>query len=307
MRKTFKLDRIQTMQAYVFNTRLPKFQDRRLREAFTLAFNFEEMNRKLFYGAYARTTSYFQNSELSADGLPDAAELKVLEPLRGKIPDAVFDKNFTLPNYSDPSKEREYLREANQLLLSAGYERKGTQLVDSRTGKPLSVEFLGADPTSELIFSPLVRSLQRLGIQAKINIVDPTQYIDRMRNFDFEMTTDQFGQSESPGNEQRDFWSSAAAKSPGSRNTIGIENPAIDQLVNDIIYAPDRAALVAASRALDRVLLWEYYTIPQWFSPNVRLAYWTRLVLPPEQPKYGGVDPFSWWAKEAEKSTAAAN
>ena len=306
IRKTFKLDRIQPMQAYVFNTRLPKFQNRRVREAFTLAFNFEEMNRKLFYGAYARTTSYFQNSELASSDLPGEAELKYLEPLRGKIPDEVFDETFNLPNYSDPSKERDYLRQANDLLLSAGYERKGTQLVDSRTGKPLSVEFLGADPTSELIFSPLVRSLQRLGIKASIEIVDPTQYIDRIRNFNFEMTTDLFGQSESPGNEQRDFWSSQAAKSPGSRNTIGIENPAVDQLVNDIIYAPDRPSLVAASRALDRVLLWEYYVIPQYFTPNVRLAYWSTLVLPEKQPGYLGIDPFSWWTQDAAKLPASA-
>ena len=306
IRKTFKLDRIQPMQAYVFNTRLPKFQDRRVREAFTLAFNFQQMNRKLFYGAYARTTSYFQNSELASKGLPGDAERKYLEPLRGKIPDDVFDKTFSLPDYSDPSKERDYLRQANDLLLSAGYERKGTELVDSKTGQPLSVEFLGADPTSELIFAPLMRALQRLGIQARIEIVDPTQYVERIRNFNFEMITDQFGQSESPGNEQRDFWSSQAAKSPGSRNTIGIANPAVDQLVDDIIYAPNRTALVAASRALDRVLLWEYYAIPQWFTPNLRLAYWAKLVLPEKQPGYSGIDSFSWWTTEAAKSMSPA-
>lgn len=306
IKTTFDLERIQPMQAYVLNMRLPKFQDRRVRKALTLAFNFEEMNRRIFYGAYTRTDSFFENSELASSGLPSEAELEYLEPLRGQIPEEVFTEEFTLPDYSDPTSAREYLRRANDLLLEAGYERQGTRLVDSETGEPLTIEFLGSDPTSELILMPFARSLERLGIDTSVSIVDPTQYIERMRNFNFEVTTDIFGQSESPGNEQRDYWSSPAADTPGSLNTPGIKNPAVDQLVNDIIYAPNREELIAATRALDRVLLHEYYVVPQWHTPKIRLAYWTKLILPEEQPSYLGIDPFSWWTEAAEKQQAAA-
>ena len=307
IRKTFDLDRIQPMQAFVMNLRLPKFQDRRVRKALTLAFNFQEMNRRIFYGAYARTTSFFQNSELASHGLPSKAELKYLDPLKGKIPDEVFTQEFKLPDYSEPSKVREYLRQANDLLLQAGYERRGTELVNPKTGEPLSVDFLGSDPTSEIVMTPFANALKRLGIKATINIVDPNQYVERMRNFNFEITTDMFSQSESPGNEQRDFWSSRAAKTPGSRNTAGIANPAVDQLVDDIIHAPDRESLVAATRALDRVLLFEYYVVPQWYIAKVRLAYWDKLQLPEKQPGYLGIDPFSWWVKSAGSDQAAAD
>jgi len=308
IRKTIDNAQVQSMQAYVFNNRLPKFQDRRVRKALTLAYNFEEMNRTLFFGLYQRIDSYFDNSELSATGLPSERELKYLEPLKGQIPDEVFTEEFTLPVYGDAASTRNYLREALGLLKEAGYELKGTTLVDAKTGDPFTIEFLGNDPSDSRVLEPFARQLKRLGIQTNVRIVDTNQYIERMNNFDFEAVGMRYpGQSLSPGNEQRDFWSTVAADAPGSRNYAGIKNPAIDQLIDDIVYAPSRDDLVAATRALDRVMLWEYYVVPQWYKSEDWLAYWDKFGMPEKQPAYSGIDSFSWWIKAAEKDTASAN
>ncbi|WP_442880069.1 extracellular solute-binding protein [Aurantimonas sp. A2-1-M11] len=308
IRKTIDSGQVQSMQAYVLNNRLEKFQDRRVRKALTLAYNFEEMNRTLFFGLYERMHSYFENSELAAKGLPSERELAYLEPLRGQIPAEVFTEEFALPTYNDPGAARNYLREALGLLKEAGYELRGTTLVDAETGAPFTIEFLGNDPMDTRTLEPLARQLNRLGIQTEVRIVDTNQYIERMNNFEFEVAGLRYpGQSLSPGNEQRDFWSTTAADAPGSRNYSGIKNPAIDQLINDIVYAPSREDLVAATRALDRVLLWEYYVIPQWYKAEDWLAYWDKLQMPEKGPAYNGIDPFSWWTKSAETEKAAAN
>ncbi|WP_078708945.1 extracellular solute-binding protein [Consotaella salsifontis] len=291
---------VESMQAYVLNNRLPKFQDRRVRQALTLAFNFEEMNRTLFYNSYKRITSYFANSELAATGLPSEGELKFLEPLRGQIPDEVFTKEFTLPVYDDAAATREHLRQALDLFKQAGYELKGTSLVNAKTGEPFTIEFLGDDPTDSRTLEPFARQLQRLGIKTNIRIIDTNQYVERMTNFDFEvMAAKYYPQSLSPGNEQRDFWSSKAADSPGSRNYAGIKSPVIDKLVDTIVYADNRDDLVAATRALDRVMLWEYYVVPQWYKDTIWLAYWNKFGMPETAPEYAGIDPYSWWIKDA--------
>ncbi|MBO0905754.1 extracellular solute-binding protein [Jiella sonneratiae] len=294
---------VESMQAYVLNNRLAKFQDRRVREALTLAYNFEDMNRTLFFNLYQRMTSYFDNSELASRGLPDERELKFLEPLKSEIPPEVFTQEFKLPVYTDNQSTRENLRKAYELLKEAGYERKGSRLVNAKTGEPFTIEMLGDDPTDARTLQPFADSLKRLGIDASIRIVDSNQYIERLTNFNFELVgIKYYPQSLSPGNEQRDFWSSQAADSPGSRNYAGIKNPAIDKLVNDIVYAKDREDLVAATHALDRVMLWEYYVVPQWYKAETWLAYWDKFGMTGRHPAYSTVDPFAWWAKSAEKS-----
>ncbi|MCD2471777.1 extracellular solute-binding protein [Jiella sp. MQZ9-1] len=298
---------VASMQAYVLNNRLPKFQDRRVREALTFAFNFQEMNRTLFYGLYQRQLSYFENSELAAKGLPSPGELQFLTPLKAKIPPEVLTEEFKLPVYTDEKSTRENLRKAYDLLKQAGYALKGTRLVD-KSGKPLAIEMLGNDPSDTRTLEPYARSLRRLGIDATVRIVDSNQYIERMQNFDFEMTAMKYyPQSLSPGNEQRDFWSSAAADAPGSRNYAGIKNPAVDTLINDIVYAKNREDLVAATRALDRVMLWEFYVVPQWYKPEDWIAYWNKFGMSGKHPAYSSVDPYAWWIKAAAKDAATGS
>lgn len=285
----------QPMQAFVINSRLDKFKDRRVREALTLAFDFESMNRTLFFDLYARTDSYFEGGELASSGLPEGRELEILEAYRGQIPDDVFDKPFELPVYEGNKREdRKYLSRAFKLLKEAGYERKGSRLVGS-DGQVFAIEFLGDDPTDSRITAPYIEQLRKLGIDASMRIVDGNQYINRVRNFDFEMVTSGFRQSFSPGNEQREFWSSASADTPGSRNLIGIKNPVVDDLVDKIIFAKDRAELVALTHALDRVLLWNFYVVPQWHNPDIWIAWWNKFGIPESQPVYAGVDIDSWW------------
>ncbi|MFC0192393.1 extracellular solute-binding protein [Aureimonas pseudogalii] len=289
---------VRSMQAYVLNNRLPKFSDPRVRKALTLAFNFEDMNRTLFYGLNERISSYWYNSELAATGLPSEAELKYLEPLRGQIPDEVFTQPFKLPVYDTQASTREYLRDALALFREAGYVLKGTALIDPATGAQMTIEILGDDPSDNRILEPYARQLERLGIRTNVRIVDTSQYVDRMTNFDFEVVgIAYYPQSISPGNEQRDFWGSAAARAPGSRNYAGVNSPIVDKLIDDIVYAPDRPSLVAATRALDRVMLWNWYVVPQWTRTETWLAAWNKFGMPATQPAYAGIDPFSWWVK----------
>ncbi|WP_182086062.1 extracellular solute-binding protein [Aureimonas sp. ME7] len=284
------------MQGFVMNTRRDKFADPRTRRALTLAFNFEEMNRSLFYGLYKRTTSYFQGTELASSGLPSEAELQLLEPLRAEIPPEVFTTPFTLPDYSTANADRTYLREAFELLTAAGWKRQGSQLVNAK-GEPFRIEFLAYDPSSSRTIDPFANQLKRLGIETTTRIVDASQYQALSDNFEFDIVTDVLAQSLSPGNEQRDFWSSAAASQPGSRNAAGIRDPAVDALIEKIIYAPDRESLVTATHALDRVLLWNFYLVPQWHNPEIWLAYWDKFGMPEKRPAYAGLDPYSWWVK----------
>ncbi|KAA0573949.1 ABC transporter substrate-binding protein [Azospirillum sp. B21] len=295
----------QGMQAFVFNIRRPIFQDRRVREALNYLFDYEWTRANLSYGLYQRTKSYFANTELASTGLPSPAELKLLEPFRGQIPDEVFTKPYEPPKTDASGNIRGNLRTALGLLKEAGWELKNGKLVNAQ-GQPFRFEILLVQADMERIVQPFVRNLERAGIEAQIRVVDSAQYQNRTDNFDYDMIIERFAQSLSPGNEQRDYWESSRADQPGSRNAIGIKNPAIDKLVETLIAAPDRDALITATRALDRVLLWNWYVIPHWHDTVYRVAYWNRFSHPAVAPKYGLGFTDSWWI-DADKNAKLAN
>ena len=286
----------QPMQCFVFNLRHPQLADRRVRQAFNLAFDFEWANKTLFYGQYTRVSSYFQGSELAAPSqLPQGRELEILNEVKDQVPPEVFTAVHTNPVNNSPEDLRANLRKAMQLLKDAGYEVKDGVLTNTKTGQPLTVEFLLVSPLFERIVQPYIDNLNRIGIKAKLRMVDSAQYTRRVDGFDYDIIVGNFPQSDSPGNEQRDFWGSEAASREGSRNLIGIKDPAIDKLVDHVIFAKNREELVAASRALDRVLLWNDFVVPQWFAPKVRIAYWNRYGQPETLP---GLTPGFmqvWW------------
>ena len=302
------------MQSFAFNTRRDKFKDPRVRRAFNLAFDFEEMNKALFFGQYQRIDSYFEGTELawnwqpegenapegakpaSVSGKPEGKELEILESVRNQVPPEVFTTPYTNPKGGSPEAVRANLREALRLLKEAGYEVKDRQLVNVKTGEQMVVEFLLSEPTFERVALFLKPSLERLGITMTVRTVDDSQYENRLRNWDFDIVLGSWPQSLSPGNEQRGFWGSQAADAAGSRNFVGIKNPAIDVLIDRVIYAKDREELVAASRAMDRVLLWNHYVIPQWTYGKVRTARWDRFGRPEKMPFYGmSAFPTIWW------------
>ncbi len=293
------------MQGFAMNLRRPQFQDRKVRQALTIALDFEAMNRKLFFGLNTRTDSYFEGGELASSGLPTGKELAILEPFRDKLPPELFTEEFKLPVYDSPQAERQYLRPAVQLLGEAGWKISGGKLVNA-AGEQFRIEILGNNPTDEVISNSYIDTLRKIGIDASLRIVDPSQYVNRYRNFDFDMVTVQLPQSASPGNEQRDYWSSAAADAPGSRNLMGIKDPVIDQLTERVIFATDRDDLLAATHALDRVLLWNYYVVPQWHRAVVWLAYWNKFGRPEKQPTYQGWDPESWWIDKDREAALIA-
>jgi microcin C transport system substrate-binding protein len=289
------------MQGFVYNTRRPVFQDLRVRRALAYAFDFDWMNKNLFFGSYTRTRSYFSNSELASRGLPSPEELKILEPFRGKIPEEVFTKEYVPP---DGSNQRESAREALRLLGEAGWVVKGQKLVNAKTGEPMNFEILLSDPTWERIALPFAKSLERLGVTARVRTVDSAQYQNRTDNFDFDMVVTVWGESLSPGNEQRDFWGSVAAAAPGSRNLAGIKDPSVDKLIDLVIAAPDRKSLITRVQALDRVLLWGAYVIPHWHINLFRVVYWDRFGRPSVNPKYAlGFN--TWWV-DPQKEAALA-
>jgi len=293
------------MQAFVFNMRRPKFQDPRVRRAFNLAFDFEEMNKQIFFGQYKRISSYFEGTELASAGLPEGKEKEMLEAVRDKVPPEVFTKEYTNPVGGNSDAVRANLREAVPLLRDAGFVVRDRRLVDGKTGEPFTVEFLVDDPNGErfaLFYKP---SLERLGFTVTVRTVDDSQYENRLRRWDFDIVTAVWGQSLSPGNEQRGFWGSQAADQVGSRNLGGIKNPAVDALIDRVIFAKDRDELVAATKALDRVLLWNFYVVPQWTYGKVRTARWDRFGRPDPMPKYGlSAFPTIWWwdAERAAKT-----
>jgi microcin C transport system substrate-binding protein len=292
------------MQAFAINLRREQFKDARLRRAFNYAFDFEEMNKQLFYGQYKRIDSYFYGTDLAASGLPEGQELQILETVRDKVPAEVFTQPYTSPVGGNADAVRGNLREAMKLLKDAGFEIRNQKLMD-KAGKPVTVEILIQDPPAERIALFYKPSLERLGVTASVRVVDSAQYENRLRSFDFDMIIDQWGESLSPGNEQREFWGSQAATVPGSRNTLGIQNPAIDALIDKVIFAKDRAELVAATKALDRVLLWNFYLVPQFSYPFARYARWDRFSHAEPQPKYGrsGLPTLWWWdAAKAAKT-----
>ncbi|MGX5799980.1 extracellular solute-binding protein [Bradyrhizobium sp. Arg314] len=306
IKKEFKTTSPVPMQAFVLNQRRPLFQDRLVRAALTYPFDFETMNRTLFYNSNTRTKSYFQGTGLASSGLPQGKELDILEKYRDKLPPELFTQEFKLPVYDSPQAERKYLKQAVDLFAQAGWVIKGGKMVNAKTGAPFKVEILGWNDTDQVIASPWIANLRKIGVDATLRIIDQTQYINRVNNFDYDVITSILAQSESPGNEQRDFWSSKAADTPGSRNYSGIKNPVVDALVDRIIFATGRDDLVATTHALDRVLLWNYYTVPQYYRAVVWLAYWNKFGMPEKQPTYRGADIDSWWIDTGKEKALAA-
>ncbi|MEL6372850.1 MAG: extracellular solute-binding protein [Pseudomonadota bacterium] len=309
-KERIKLKRPVSMQAFVLNTRRLAFQDARVRQAFNLAFDFETANKNLFYEQYERTGSYFAGTELASSGLPKGRELELLTPLKDKIPAEVFTTPFENPVVKAPGDVRKNLRQAFKLLTAAGWSVKNApggsgRVLHNKDGKPLKVEFLLVSESFKRIVLPYAQTLNRLGIQTSVRIVDSAQYQRRYDRFDFDIVVGQFPQSFSPGNEQRDYWSSTAADRNGSRNLIGIKNPAVDALIDKIIFAPDRAELVAATRALDRVLLWNHYVVPQWHVPYARVAFWNRFGRPKTLPSQSVSFLQVWWYDKAAASALA--
>ncbi|CDX62015.1 putative oligopeptide transporter subunit; periplasmic-binding component of ABC superfamily transporter [Mesorhizobium plurifarium] len=306
VKQVFKTTSPEPMQAFILNQRRPLFQDRLVREALTLPFDFETMNRTLFYNSNTRTHSYFQGTELASSGLPQGKELEILEKYRDKLPPELFTQEFKLPVYDSPQAERKYLKQAVDLFAQAGWVIKGGKMVNAKTGAPFKFEILGWNDTDQVISSPWIANLRKIGVDANLRIIDQTQYINRVNNFDYDVIISQLQQSESPGNEQRDFWSSKAADTPGSRNYSGIKNPVVDALVDRIIFATDRDDLVAATHALDRILLWNYYVVPQYYRAVIWMAYWNKFGMPDKQPSYRGADIDSWWIDTAKEKALAA-
>ncbi len=289
------------MQAFVMNTRRAQFSDPRVREALALAFDFEWTNRNLFNGQYTRTRSYFSNSDLAARGKPEGEELAVLEPFRGQVPQAVFGEAYAPPVTDGSGWLRDNLRRANALLQDAGWAVQDLQLVHADTGTPFRFEILLVSPAFERIVLPYVRNLKRLGIEAKVRLVDENQYINRFRQFDFDMMVWVWGQSETPGNEQYEYWSQAAADSAGSRNLAGVRDPVVDELIGLMLRSDSREQLNQRTRALDRVLSWGHYVVPHWHIRADRVLYWDKFGMP-KTPVRTGVMTDRWWFDEARAS-----
>ena len=291
----------QGMQCFVYNTRRELFKDIKVRQALAYAFDFEWTNKTLFFGQYTRSKSFFSNSELASSGLPGAGEIKILETYRRQLPAEVFEKAYQPPETDGSGYIRNNVRTALGLLKQAGWEIKGKKLVNIKTGDPFILELLLVDPAFERVALPFKKNLSRLGIEMNIRAVDTAQFINRRRDFDFDMIVARLPQSQSPGNEQREYWGSSAADIPGTRNFAGIKNPVIDGIIQQLISAPDRDQLVSATRALDRVLLWGHYVIPQWHIAIYRVAYWNKFSRPKIVPRYSlGFD--TWWVDPAKNA-----
>ena len=292
------IKRVQSMQGFVLNLRRPQFQDARVRRAFDLALNFDWINKNLFYEQYIRADSYFGSSELQATGLPQGRELEILKEIAGSVPPEVFSTAYKSPVNATPEDVRKNLSHATKLLAEAGWQVKNGVLTNAE-GVQLSAEFLLVQPDFERVVLPYKGILEKLGIKASVRTVDTSQYQRRYDTFDFDIIVGSFPQSLSPGNEQRDFWGSAAASKEGSHNLIGIKNPAIDTLIEKIVLAKDRADLVAATRALDRVLLWNHYVVPQWRAPFDRIAIWDTFGRPARLPTQTAAFLQVWWYDDA--------
>jgi microcin C transport system substrate-binding protein len=291
------------MQGWVMNLRRPLFQDARVREALIQLFDFEWLNANIFNGLYTRTGSFFSNSELASSGVPTGRELAILEPFRAQLPASVFEREYRLPTTDGSGNNRDGLRRAIELMRQAGWTLRDRRLVNAQ-GQPFAFEMLLNGPSFERVALPFVQWMQRLGIEARVRTVDPAQYQVRTDAFDYDMTIDVIGQSNSPGNEQRDYFTCARVNENGSQNIAGFCHPVVDALVEQVISAPDREELVARTRALDRVLLHMNYVIPNWHLRAFWLAYWDRFGRPPRNPKYGiGFD--GWWIDPAKDRALA--
>jgi microcin C transport system substrate-binding protein len=284
-------------QGYIFNLRRTVFADPKVREALGYAFDFEWSNKQFAYGKYKRTRSYFSNSELAATGLPSGRELEILEQFRGKIPDEAFTTEYNPPASDGSGNNRANLKKAADILDAAGW-KLGADGIREKGGTKLSFEIIDSNPQFERWTLPFIQNLQRIGVKASFRVVDSAQYQNRMNDFDYDMTVMSIGQSDSPGNEQRDFWNSGKADEPGSRNYMGIKDPAIDEIVEQLIKAKSREDLLAYTRALDRILQWNYYMVPHWHIDHWRLAWWNKLQKPDQ---LSGLTPGiadTWWVKQ---------
>jgi len=282
-------------QGFFINTRRDKFADRRVRLALDYAFDFEWTNENLFYGFYTRTASYFENSDLKAEGAPNEAELKLLEPYRDKLPKSVFETAYTPPQSDGSGRDRRMLRTASRLLREAGWEIRGGKRVNAQTGEPLTIEFLIFSPTFERVIGPYVRNLEALGIDASIRRVDPSQYQERMKSFDFDITTQRFVLSQTPGPELRNFFGSQSAEAKGSFNLAGVSSPVIDALIEKVLAAGSRDEMRTAARALDRVLRAGHYWVPQWYKTTHHIAFWDKFSWPETKPRYDRGVVETWW------------
>ncbi len=285
------------MQAFVYNIRRPVFADPKVREALAYAFDFEWSNKQFAFGTYTRTDSFFENSELASSGLPSPEELEILTPFKDKIPPEVFTKTYEPPKTDGSGNMRENLRTAAKILDEAGY-KLGKDGIREKDGVRLEFEIVDSNPQFERWVLPFIQNLKRIGVKADFRTVDSAQYQNRVNNFDFDMTIGSFGQSDSPGNEQRDFWGSDKADMPGSQNLIGVKDPVVDALIDMIIHAPGRKELVTRTRALDRVLLWHHYVIPMWHYPKWRIAYWSKLERPETLSPISPLISQTWWVKD---------
>jgi microcin C transport system substrate-binding protein len=292
----FPINNVGMMQAFAFNIRRDKFKDPRVRLAFNYAFDFDEMNKKIFFGQYKRTESYFEGTELAAVDLPKGRELELLEKVRDKIPPEVFTKPYANPTAGSQNAVRNNLRESIRLFREAGYELRNQLMVNEKTGAPFEVELLSNAPLFERVYLFYKPSLDRLGITVSVRTVDEAHFETRLRSWDFDIITFAWLQSLLPGNEQRGYWGSLAADQPGTDNIIGIKNPAVDEMIEQIIFAKTRDDLIAATKALDRILLWNQYVVPQWSYTKLRTARWDRFSHPDPLPKYGvSAFPTVWW------------
>jgi microcin C transport system substrate-binding protein len=291
------------MQGFVMNLRRPHFQDRRVRQALILAMDFEWLNTTLFFDQYTRSESYFSNSDLAARGVPQGLELEVLAPFRDKLPAEVFTQEPKAPSTKPPADLRTNLRQAKELLQAAGWEVKNGKLVRSDDpSRTFSFEILLVSASFERVMAAYVKNLEKLGMTVTYRTIDPSLYTRRLNTFDFDMTVTTFGQSQSPGNEQRDFWHSASADREGSRNLIGLKDPVVDALVDRIIYATTQDELRAACRALDRVLWHGSYVVPNWYVGKHRVAFWNVFGRPATLPTYYQPSDalMTWWIEREQ-------
>lgn len=294
-KEAIPVQRVAPMQAFVFNTRRTQFQDPRVRQAFGLLFNFEEANKKLFYDLYVRVGSYFENSELRSKGLPEGRELEILNEVKDAVPPEVFTTAWKNTVNKEQGDYRKNQQAAMKLLNAAGWTLGADRALKNAGGEQMTAEFLIDSDTFQRIILPYVKDLETLGIKASVRVVDSAQYKQREDKRDFDVIVDNFAQSVSPGNEQRQFWGSESADKDASRNTIGVKNPAIDKLIDKVVFAKDRAELVAATKALDRVLLWNFYVVPHWHYPYERLAYWDMFGRPSILPSQTSAPMQVWW------------
>lgn len=296
VKKTISHELPQGFQGFIYNTRRPIFKDRAVREALSYAFDYEWSNKTMAYDSYTRTRSFFANSEMEAKDLPTGRELEILETFRDKLPAEVFTSSYNPPKTDGSGNNRANLKKAADILEAAGW-KLNAEGIREKDGVKLQFEFIDDNPQFERWVMPFIKNLERIGVKGTYRAIDPAQYQNRMNNYDFDMTIGLFGQSSSPGNEQREYWSADRASIPGSRNIIGIQDPVVDQLIELIVSAPSREELVIRCRALDRVLQWGFYGIPNWHMPAWRIAYWDRFGTPEKNPEYGLPVLETWWTK----------